>query len=164
MDALQVWGRLSRTPGYWRGGKLLFVRYNAIIGGLETIDQLFESHGLENVAPFMYKSVINVTLGTSARDLCRGSYDKQAHRDVAAMALGSAPAWPRYKQSAAPVFERDPSVVTSLGPPKSWRLIELDILDEGYAATMENPQVRPTTAVGQSLASGYFERYLRQYR
>jgi asparagine synthetase B (glutamine-hydrolysing) len=149
--------------GYSYGERLWQVDYVSLVAGLETWDQIFERQGIENVAPFAYKSLIDIGIETPPETLTRGRYDKQTLRDAATQVLGHDPGWSMRKLLPTVVNTQDPGLLDGLGPERKWRLIELELatpapLGEACARIR---RALPVANVWRRVA--YFERYIRLY-
>jgi hypothetical protein len=144
---------------------LLQVDYHSLLSGTEVIEQTFERHGIENVMPFVYQSVMNIGFEVPAEVLCQGLHDKQAHRDAAASVLGATPGWPKFKLTPAPIDHFEQRLLTDLGDPRRWRLVELDIVNEKRARHYVERlgQGRQVHMPNGWAGIAYAERYLRSF-
>lgn len=164
-EAVSTYDHGLRREGYGRGARLQQIDYHSLFSDNEVIEQTFERQGIENVMPFVYQSVMNIGFEVPAEVLCRGLHDKQAHRDAAASLLGARPAWPKFKLTPAPIDRFEKRLLTDLGDPRGWRLVELDIVNEKRAGhyverLRQGDQVHmPNGWTGVA----YAERYLRSF-
>jgi asparagine synthetase B (glutamine-hydrolysing) len=161
-DAARQLDRSLAQGGYGRGRRLFQIEHDTLLTGIESVNQVFEHYGIENIAPYTYRTVIDTGIQTPAERLCRGRFGKQAHRDAAAFALGKNPAWPTSKLIASALSIAAPCLHEALGPLPRWRLTELGVIDIDVAREMHRRIGHLQPVALQWNRAPYFERYLRE--
>jgi hypothetical protein len=128
------------------------------------LDQLCQRRGLEAYHPFFHRGIFDLGFRTPPRALTDGMHAKQLLRTTARLALGGQePPWPLHKTVFDAAIAEDPALLTELGPPQRWRLVQTEILDPEHARQLverasQGQAVRPFDS-----ALAIAERYLRRY-
>ncbi len=162
-SGLETLDDLRKRDGYGRGERLTQIAYHGLLSGTETLDQLFEQHGLENVAPYTYRRVMDLGFAFPPRTLSRGRFEKQTLRECAELALGAPAPWPTRKLTPAPVWTQDERLLRHLGPPATWHMVALGIIDPDAAGDNQRRASRSERLPDNWSGAAYFELYLRRF-
>jgi hypothetical protein len=128
------------------------------------LDQLCERQGLDACHPYFHRGVFELGFRTPPRFLNGGEHPKHALRATARLALqGGEPPWPAHKVVFDDTVSADFALITALGPPMGWHLVDAEILDARHAAMLAERAVAraPIRPFDSTLAIA--ERYLRRY-
>jgi asparagine synthetase B (glutamine-hydrolysing) len=134
-----------------------------ISGGTETAEQFWARYGIELVTPYTTRRLTELVLRIPPRLLCRGRYDRQVQREVAELALGYEPPWPRRKISLISKYDTVSPLVQGLGPARKWALVEAGIISEQSARALDADVAegrQPTPRWGRA---AYYEHFMRKF-
>ena len=162
-QALATLPMLERRGDFGRAYQWHLIESFGTSGGTETAEQFWAGYGIELVTPYTTRRLTELVLRVPPRLLCRGRYDRQVQREVAELALGYEPPWPRTKIYLISKYDTVSPLVRGLGPARKWALVEAGIISERSARALDADVAdgrRPTPRWGRA---AYFEHFMRKY-